>query len=199
MAQGEAHYFTGKPCPNGHIAPRFVSNYGCSECLRERCREYHAENLERERERSREYARRDPAGNTARSSRWYHANLDKARESLRLRRATDGGAHRRKSMEWYRSNPEKAAAQRRLRRARLKAAPGQVTAEDWEAIKRRYGHKCLRCGRTDQPLTMDHVVPLVHGGAHDPENVQPLCGTCNRAKHTDSTDYRPEARHADLG
>lgn len=29
----EKHYFTGKPCPHGHVAPRYTSNGGCSECL----------------------------------------------------------------------------------------------------------------------------------------------------------------------
>lgn len=31
---GEKHYWTGKPCPYGHVARRFASNYGCEECLR---------------------------------------------------------------------------------------------------------------------------------------------------------------------
>jgi len=35
IAQGLKHYFTSKPCKNGHIAPRFVSNSRCSICLRE--------------------------------------------------------------------------------------------------------------------------------------------------------------------
>lgn len=27
------YYFTGKPCPYGHIVPRFTSNGGCTACL----------------------------------------------------------------------------------------------------------------------------------------------------------------------
>jgi len=30
--QGLKHYFTGKPCKHGHIAPRYVSNCKCFEC-----------------------------------------------------------------------------------------------------------------------------------------------------------------------
>lgn len=33
-AQGAKHYFTGKPCIRGHVAPRFVSNTGCTECAK---------------------------------------------------------------------------------------------------------------------------------------------------------------------
>lgn len=32
IQQGLQHYFTGKPCTRGHIAPRFVSSFGCKEC-----------------------------------------------------------------------------------------------------------------------------------------------------------------------
>lgn len=30
---GERMYFTGKPCPKGHIAPRLVDNCSCRECV----------------------------------------------------------------------------------------------------------------------------------------------------------------------
>lgn len=33
-AKGARHYFTGKPCIRGHVAPRFVSNTGCTECAK---------------------------------------------------------------------------------------------------------------------------------------------------------------------
>lgn len=29
---GEKFYFTGKPCPHGHIAQRYVTSYGCVSC-----------------------------------------------------------------------------------------------------------------------------------------------------------------------
>lgn len=29
---GKRHYFTGRPCMRGHLAPRFVTNGGCTEC-----------------------------------------------------------------------------------------------------------------------------------------------------------------------
>jgi 5-methylcytosine-specific restriction endonuclease McrA len=32
IAAGEAHYFTGIPCKNGHIAKRYVANNGCMAC-----------------------------------------------------------------------------------------------------------------------------------------------------------------------
>jgi len=35
LAKGEKHYFTGKECCHGHIAPRRTSAANCSECQRE--------------------------------------------------------------------------------------------------------------------------------------------------------------------
>ena len=38
VAQGLTRYFTGKPCPKGHIAERQTCNYGCIECSKGRQR-----------------------------------------------------------------------------------------------------------------------------------------------------------------
>lgn len=37
-AQGATHFYSGKPCPRGHICERFVSTGNCVECNRERHR-----------------------------------------------------------------------------------------------------------------------------------------------------------------
>jgi len=46
------------------------------------------------------------------------------------------------------------------------------------------GQRCVYCAtRLDQhTATLDHVVPLAHGGAHDPGNLVVACGPCNRLK-----------------
>ncbi len=31
---GRRFYYTGQPCPSGHVARRYVSGFGCTECLR---------------------------------------------------------------------------------------------------------------------------------------------------------------------
>lgn len=40
LAAGKSTYFTGKPCKKGHIAPRFVRSYACTECNLEFRRAY---------------------------------------------------------------------------------------------------------------------------------------------------------------
>ncbi len=47
----------------------------------------------------------------------------------------------------------------------------------WE----RDGGRCVACG-TDFELQFDHVIPFAAGGGDTVENLQVLCGPCNRAK-----------------
>jgi hypothetical protein len=49
------------------------------------------------------------------------------------------------------------------------------------AVWRRDGGRCRDCG-TDFDLQYDHVIPVALGGATSVENLQLLCGDCNRAK-----------------
>ena len=37
---------------------------------------------------------------------------------------------------------------------------------------------CALCGSSKNP-TVDHIVPMVHGGTHDRSNLRRLCGSCN--------------------
>jgi 5-methylcytosine-specific restriction endonuclease McrA len=49
-------------------------------------------------------------------------------------------------------------------------------------ILRRDGHRCQYCGRSDLPLTIDHVVPVSRGGEDAWENLVCACVGCNNRK-----------------
>lgn len=62
--------------------------------------------------------------------------------------------------------------------------PGQRTgipADVRAFVFRRDGGACQDCG-SQQELQFDHVIPVSLGGASTAENVQLLCGPCNRRK-----------------
>lgn len=91
--------------------------------------------------------------------------------------------------EWAKANPEKRALSDRVKRQRKRAA-GTLSAADWRAVLERYGSACLACG-SDDPPTIDHVIPLSKGGTNTVDNVQPLCNPCNMRKGRKTVDYRP--------
>lgn len=96
-----------------------------------------------------------------------------------------------RNAKWQREHPENVRIRRRNYYARKMNAPGNgVSVEQWEQILKLFGNKCLYpgCDRTD--ITMDHIVPIKMGGAHDTYNVQPLCQSHNSQKHTKTIDYR---------
>jgi 5-methylcytosine-specific restriction endonuclease McrA len=49
-------------------------------------------------------------------------------------------------------------------------------------ILRRDGHRCQYCGRSDVPLTVDHVLPLSKSGGDSWENLVTACVSCNNRK-----------------
>lgn len=50
-------------------------------------------------------------------------------------------------------------------------------------------NKCLKCGTPDN-LTLDHIIPIAHGGGNEYTNLQTLCSKCNSEKGTKEIDYR---------
>lgn len=99
-----------------------------------------------------------------------------------------------RSKEWVENNLEKVkqfkANNSRKRRAAKHESCGNFTAVEFKELCERYGNRCLSCGAADIALEADHVVPLTRGGSDDIDNIQPLCGACNRSKFVKIIDYR---------
>ena len=81
------------------------------------------------------------------------------------------------------------------RRNRIMNNGGKTTLDDWRSICDFYGNRCLMCGAPGdfQSLTMDHIVPVAKGGSNNPDNIQPLCHSCNSRKGTRTIDFRPQS------
>lgn len=152
------------------------------EQKKERVKAYRATHLEQEKERSKKRLQ-DPvkrAQSLARSRKHYQDN--KAEYFANAR-------------EWNRKHPEKALEKCNKRRATKQGIEGgHFTRQEFADLCVKYDNKCLCCGRTDKPLTADHVIPLSWKEPHTDEitNIQPLCKSCNSKKHAKHIDYRPK-------
>ncbi|MBC7594115.1 MAG: HNH endonuclease [Kineosporiaceae bacterium] len=122
---------------------------------------------EKVRARARESRQRHPEKERERKRRFNEKNPEKRAEHLRNYRNRD---------------PERARNHVRQRRAMLLEAPGDgVGVEDWITILDWTSGLCAYCG-SGEKITPDHVIPLVHGGAHDITNIVPACRRCNCSK-----------------
>jgi 5-methylcytosine-specific restriction endonuclease McrA len=80
---------------------------------------------------------------------------------------------------------------RNNRRAKKLGCPGRLNIQVLRDFFHQYDPpmRCLACGATEC-LTLDHIVPLWHGGANRLHNLQPLCEHCNSLKGRQIIDYR---------
>lgn len=58
---------------------------------------------------------------------------------------------------------------------------GAIPDDVKQFVWMRDGGRCRRCGSAIE-LQFDHVIPVSMGGSSAPENLQILCGPCNRRK-----------------
>lgn len=118
-------------------------------------------------------------------------NRCKSKTNTKTYRQTDKGKlnHNSNNRKYIAKNKEKYNALRHKRRAAIEGNGGSHTAEEWKALKERYGNICLAC-KQKKKLTKDHIVPIAKGGTDNIDNIQPLCGSCNSRKHTQVIDYR---------
>lgn len=60
------------------------------------------------------------------------------------------------------------------------------TIREW--VIEKWGHACVYCGKSDVPLTMDHVIPQGRGSSSRPEDLVPACRGCNEKKGVKSVE-----------
>lgn len=219
-SQGASHYYTGKPCKQGHVCIRRTDNGDCVKCRHERIRHWRVNNAERERERQRRWREANLETVLARQRLWQEANrkarrdymrryraenLEKCRERTRRWRTENREAvlerrrqnyaenpefYREIKRRWDQSNPEKVLAYNAKRRAEKLRATPKWA--DLETIKLFY--ECCPKG-----CEVDHIVPLRGDtvcGLHVENNLQWLPAKLNRAKSNNWSMH--ESQPADL-
>jgi 5-methylcytosine-specific restriction endonuclease McrA len=208
---GLKRYFTGKPCPKGHISERHVNGKGCIECARATLKKWIEEHPEYVKLRSKRNARRLTLEKghdlRAKASEYRAANRDKIlaerkefyrqnRELVlaRVKKHSEKNrpAIRERNRRWRRENRELVATIDRNKRARRRSAIGEHTPQDVADIAKMQGNRCGYCRVSLKRAKrhVDHIKPLIAGGTNFRDNLQLLCEFCNLSKHArDPIDF----------
>lgn len=142
---------------------------------------------------------------------WYQANRERQAARAQARRDADPDRHRKQDLErYYRSKPKRLAlveAHGHKRRA-LKAQSSAVDGITKTALRKIHGDECCYCGVTmdfgpskgrgfvPDRATIEHIVALTRGGAHDWDNVTLCCRRCNQRKGARTAEqYRTILAH----
>lgn len=80
-AAGLKHYFTGKPCKYGHVAPRYISTWKCVPCTFRRVAEWQDKNPERTAANKKKYKKLLPHERKLENSRRDHVTERVRRET----------------------------------------------------------------------------------------------------------------------
>ena len=180
--QGLTRYFTGKPCPYGHIADRFVSTRACSVCVRERKHRWNKENPAQVAKQRREWVTRNPE--KAKQSKSESQKRNREAANLRNRRYAVANREglREKNAQWAADNPGKVLAKAARRRcAKLQRTPPWA---DFMKIERAYD-LCAEYRAKGIDAEVDHIIPLQGefvSGLHVQGNLQIIDIKHNRSK-----------------
>lgn len=168
---GARKYFTGNPCPRGHIAERYTSKGSCVECLLESVRSQKRKQYFNER---------------------YNENKDDILKRNREKYASCAETRRRRKEnyeKWARENPEKVSKIKKSykHKRRAREACGCSTSEMIK-FEEESEKACFWCGIDCSEFHhLDHFVPLSRGGVHETRNFVISCPSCNIRK----SSYHP--------
>jgi hypothetical protein len=166
--QGLTRYFTGVPCPKGHIAEKTISNGNCAECLKEY---------------KRNWAKNNPEETKLRKKKTYQKNIETIKKYSRYYYQKNAEEKREYTRQWKKANPEKRNAMEAKRKAsKMQRTPiwaNQSEITMWYEVAEVLSRSGIK-------FHVDHVVPLqgkTVSGLHVENNMQILPAYINISKH----------------
>jgi 5-methylcytosine-specific restriction endonuclease McrA len=182
ISSGLKYYFTGKPCPKGHIAERLVSDYGCRSCKVEAVKKWGKKNPERAALKARESVLRNWDKYIERHKKWRNKNREKVRQTTKNYALQNPEKVKQMVKDWGIRNPDKRRISNLNRIARKNSAEGKFEKKDIQSLYLSQDGKCASCFEELIQYHIDHIMPLVLGGSNWPSNLQLLCVKCNCSK-----------------
>jgi 5-methylcytosine-specific restriction endonuclease McrA len=155
----------------------------CKRCTYQKTQEWAVANRQRSREIKDSYVQRNPERNRESKTRYYRTEHGRAKnKAWKSEHREQINARNR---ELFAAKHEPMLARLERRGAREAQSEGRFTKRDKQRLFAEQGGKCAGCGSDLAGVYhVDHILPLVLGGTHWPENRQILCPTCNHQKGT---------------
>lgn len=206
----EVHYFTGKPCKNGHVDVRFAKDGACKTCTREKRARLYKINPEKSRKLSNNWKANNKAKTAKYMSEWREKNKAWVDEYSIRYRNDNREARLKNKQQWRLRNLDHV---KEYARSRYAENLNHKLAEKIRAMVRRVAHgfsskhigycykklkSRLECQfsagmtwRNYGEWEIDHKIPvskLLARGVTDPRiinalsNLQPLWKSQNRSK-----------------
>ena len=194
-ATGSVFYFTGEPCPNGHLAPRYTSARTCRGCssdvaaaralatkVRRTCRILSP--------RQQALADGKPRYRTGVACPRGH-NVERVSANgvcvacgrdNRLRCEAENPERAAKRKTYMKDNAERYRIHNQNRRAKRTGNQGTHTKEDVAAILVAQRGRCAYCREPIKKWHVDHIKPILMGGSNGRSNLQLTCASCNLRK-----------------
>lgn len=145
-AAGQAMYFTGRPCSQGHISDRFTANGSCRECSLVYQKESRLRNIEVRREKGK-------VG--------YAKNRETRVESAKAYRARNPEKVAEASKKWRLANKHAKTHYQQLRHASKKnATPAWLSEADLALMLAFYKTAKEQQNLFGVPVAVDHIAPL---------------------------------------
>ena len=170
------YVYTGRPCKNGHIGPRYKTSRNCVQCLLERERLKQSDPSFAEAKRIRENNRyaTNPEPKKLKYKEYYDRNKDFLNAKRREEHRSNPEIKARNLATWrrsYKNNRERKWVNDQVRRLRYKEArPPWADSKSMAQIK----NEAIRLTReTGIVYSVDHIIPL-HG--KNREGIHIVCG-----------------------
>ena len=168
------------------------------ELVAENRKQYRIDNIEKFTEKDKRYREQNHDAVVVRKKRYsiankeviavkqrkYHLdNIDSISENRRLYYQNNKEYFAVNSKQWRIDHPEEQRITNERRRSRVRNLPHTFTTKQWKDTKEYFNNKCAFC-EAEEPLAMEHLIPVKNFGEFTRDNIVCACKSCNSSKNT---------------
>lgn len=164
--------------------------------VREQMRRYrasHPEYVKKEKAKGKEYNKKYPERRHNSTKKWRESHKAQWNAYMQKWRFENPEEWKVLNKRYRAKHIDKIRVKEAQKETRRRKGEGSFTLEEWNEKKKLFNYTCPSCGKKepDVTLTIDHAIPLIKGGTHNIDNLQPLCPHCNFSKREKTIIYKP--------